>query len=61
MIICFCNNLREKDMATAIAEGAQCASDVYKHHGCKPQCGKCVPFVRDEMIQSGSSISQISQ
>jgi bacterioferritin-associated ferredoxin len=41
--------LKEKDMATAIESGAQCVSDIYKHHGCKPQCGKCVPYVRESL------------
>ncbi|MBM3617455.1 MAG: hypothetical protein FJX23_02800 [Alphaproteobacteria bacterium] len=61
MIICFCNNLREKDMATAIAEGAQCAGDVYKHHGCKPQCGKCVPYVRDAIPSGCAAMTQVAQ
>lgn len=47
MYICLCNSLREKDMAAAIESGAQCVSEIYKHHGCAPQCGKCVPYVRE--------------
>lgn len=49
MYICLCNSLRDKDMAAAIESGAQCVSDVYKHHGCAPQCGKCVPYVREAL------------
>jgi bacterioferritin-associated ferredoxin len=31
-----------------VARNGECSvSEVYRALGCKPQCGKCVPFVRD--------------
>lgn len=49
MYVCLCNNLKDRDMHSAIAGGASSVSEVYKHHGCTPQCGKCVPFVRESL------------
>lgn len=60
MYICLCNNLKEKDMDAAIAGGAQCVSDIYKHHGCKPQCGKCIPYVRESLPVSSLSVTQVN-
>lgn len=40
-------------MTAAIESGAQCVSEVYKHHGCAPQCGKCVPYVRESLPNPG--------
>ncbi|MGB1539940.1 MAG: (2Fe-2S)-binding protein [Rickettsiales bacterium] len=56
MYVCLCNSIKDKDMASAVAKGAQCASEVYKHHGCKPQCGKCVPFVREALPAMAASL-----
>jgi bacterioferritin-associated ferredoxin len=49
MYFCLCNSLKDKDVTAAIENGAQCVSDVYKHNGCKPQCGKCVPYLRESL------------
>ena len=52
MIVCVCNALNEQAVRRAIHEGADSAAGVYLHHGCKPQCGKCVCEVR-AMVQDG--------
>ncbi len=46
MYICLCNALSDRDVHAAAENGAQSVSEVYKAHGCRPQCGKCVPIVR---------------
>ena len=56
MYFCLCNALKEKDVGCAIAEGARCVSDVYKAFGCQPQCGKCVPELRQQLKGEGLGI-----
>lgn len=47
MYICLCNGFTEGKVRL-VAERGECkVADVYKALGCKPKCGKCVPFVRD--------------
>lgn len=49
MFICICNALTEKQVDEAIDSGASCSDRVYSHHGCAPQCGKCVCEVKDRI------------
>ncbi len=48
MYVCICNGLTEKHVkATAQELGEHgCARTVYKHMGCKVQCGLCLPFAK---------------
>jgi bacterioferritin-associated ferredoxin len=47
MYICLCNGLTDGKVRM-VARRAECSvAEVYRALGCKPQCGKCVPFVRD--------------
>ncbi|HEY3911771.1 MAG TPA: (2Fe-2S)-binding protein [Stellaceae bacterium] len=47
MYVCLCNAITDRDFR-AHAECHGCTvSAVYRALGTKPQCGKCVPFVRD--------------
>jgi len=52
MILCLCNGLSEKDVRTAAALGIACPSEVYRHFGCRPQCAKCVPYVRETLNEA---------
>jgi bacterioferritin-associated ferredoxin len=48
MILCLCHGLSDRQIRAACGRpeiGA--VSCVYRHFGCRPQCGKCVPLVRD--------------
>lgn len=48
MYVCLCHGLNDRHVRAAIDEGgAGSAAQVYQHYECKPQCGKCVPYVRD--------------
>jgi bacterioferritin-associated ferredoxin len=49
MFICLCNSLRDKEVNGAIQEGACSVSSVFRAFGCQPQCGKCVPMIRDTL------------
>ena len=50
MFVCICNALKEQEMAGAVQQGASCALDVYKSLGCQPVCGRCVPYVEEEIL-----------
>jgi len=54
MYVCLCNAITDRDLRAhaAHAECAGCSvSAVYRSLGKKPQCGKCVPFVRQLLRQ----------
>jgi bacterioferritin-associated ferredoxin len=53
MYVCLCNGLRDRDLRPHISGGSCSVSMVYQACGCRPQCGKCVPFVR-QMLREGS-------
>jgi bacterioferritin-associated ferredoxin len=43
---CICNAFTEKQVSAAIDTGVSSPAGVFRHLGCVPQCGKCVPTVR---------------
>ncbi len=48
MIVCFCNELREKDVRAAARDGAgDSVESVYAHLGCRLQCGQCACYAQD--------------
>jgi bacterioferritin-associated ferredoxin len=51
MYVCLCNALTDRDLRPHTSSGAS-VSMVYRACGCQPQCGKCVPFVR-QMLRDG--------
>jgi bacterioferritin-associated ferredoxin len=54
MYVCLCNAITDRDFRAHAAhpECAGCSvSAVYRSLGKKPQCGKCVPFVRQLLRQ----------
>ena len=47
MYVCLCNALTDRDLRPHISGGlSSSVAMVYRSCGCQPQCGKCVPFVR---------------
>lgn len=50
MYVCLCNRLTDRDVRDC-AEGGCSVAMVYRSLGCEPQCGKCVPFVRQMLRQ----------
>jgi bacterioferritin-associated ferredoxin len=50
MYVCNCNGIRERDVRTAIDQGACRPADVFRRCGAEPQCAKCVCDMR-RMIQ----------
>lgn len=46
MIICVCNAIRERDLRSAVKQGAKCPNSAYASLGRKPKCGQCLSFAR---------------
>lgn len=47
MIICLCNALNDKKISSSLARSGGCTATVFKEHGCRPQCGRCLPDIRE--------------
>jgi bacterioferritin-associated ferredoxin len=54
MYVCLCNALTDRDVR-AHSTGGCSVSMVYRSLGCEPQCGKCVPYVRQMLRQNAAS------
>jgi bacterioferritin-associated ferredoxin len=59
MYICLCNGFTDGKVRMVARNGECSVSEVYRALGCKPQCGKCVPFVRD-LIRAEASTAAAS-
>jgi bacterioferritin-associated ferredoxin len=51
MYICLCNALTDRDVRASCENSCGSVSAVYRSLGCAPQCGKCVPMVRQMLRQ----------
>jgi bacterioferritin-associated ferredoxin len=58
MYVCLCNALTDRDLLRHTATGTSSVSMVYSACGCRPQCGKCVPFVRQMLREGGEAPSE---
>jgi bacterioferritin-associated ferredoxin len=60
MYICLCNALTDRDLRPHTTSGTASVSMVYQACGCQPQCGKCVPFVRQMLREQadGATLGQ---
>ena len=47
MYVCSCNALTEQAVAEAARSGAGGVSRIYAALECAPQCGKCLPRIRE--------------
>ncbi len=48
MKVCICNNISDKKIAQALDQGrARTVSQVFKAFESAPNCGVCVPMIRD--------------
>jgi bacterioferritin-associated ferredoxin len=56
VFVCLCNALTDRDIHSA-AEQCCKVSEVYRCHGVTPDCGKCVPFIRDALRAARSRVS----
>ncbi len=49
MYVCICNAIKDKDVSTAVAGGAGTVASVFKSHGHRPKCGRCIRHMHDEV------------
>jgi len=52
MYVCICNNLNDRRIREAVADGARTTQEVYQALGCQPQCGQCVLEVQSIVRQA---------
>ena len=52
MYICVCNAINDRKIEDALAAGACSVARIYKHHGCAPKCGKCIPLIRERVQET---------
>ena len=57
MFVCNCNGIRCKQVDEAIKAGARRPQAVHAHHGCKAQCGRCLPEIADR-IRDAAAVRQ---
>ncbi len=49
MFVCNCNGIRCAQVDEAIRAGARTPQGVHRRHGCKAQCGRCLPEIADRI------------
>ena len=53
MYVCNCNGLTQKQVREAIAnDRPRDAMCVYRYYQCQPQCGRCVPEIREMLVEA---------
>ena len=52
MFVCNCNGLTQKQVREACEKRPRDVMDVYRYHACEPQCGRCVPEIRDMLTKA---------
>ena len=62
MYICICEQVTDKQIKTAIKQGASCMRDLRKELGIASQCGQCGRCAKDLLKKhcSGNSCQQTS-
>ena len=61
MYVCVCNAINERKVDEAISAGAHTVARIYKHHGCAPKCGKCIPLMRERLYDGLPCVSLEAQ
>ena len=56
MYVCNCNGIRERQVRAAIEAGATRPAEVFRVHGCKVQCARCVCEMREMIDQSREAL-----
>jgi bacterioferritin-associated ferredoxin len=59
MYVCICHAFTDKQVARMLRDGARTTAGVYRGLGCTPQCGKCVPHVR-QMVREHKGCSDLA-
>jgi bacterioferritin-associated ferredoxin len=45
MYLCICNAITDRDVGRAVTQGCASVSEVFRHLGERPNCGRCVPEI----------------
>ncbi|HEX5452984.1 MAG TPA: (2Fe-2S)-binding protein [Stellaceae bacterium] len=53
MYVCLCNALTDRDVRARIDSGGSSVAMVYRACGCEPRCGKCIPYIRQILRETG--------
>jgi len=55
MVVCSCNVFTDHDVQAAfsMASAPRTVSQVYRHLGHEPHCGRCASSIRDMMLTAG--------
>ena len=61
MYVCNCNGIRERQVRAAIEAGAARPADVFRAHGCKVQCARCVREMREMIDQSRDALKYAAE
>jgi bacterioferritin-associated ferredoxin len=56
LYVCNCNGIRERQVRAAIEAGATRPVEVFRAHGCRPQCARCVCEMREMIEQSQEAL-----
>ncbi|QQP91177.1 (2Fe-2S)-binding protein [Skermanella sp. TT6] len=57
MYVCICHGFTEKKVKQALTDGVCSAAGFFTCMGCKPQCGKCVPYVRQMVTDHRNTLA----
>ncbi|HUI18467.1 MAG TPA: (2Fe-2S)-binding protein [Alphaproteobacteria bacterium] len=59
MYVCICNALNEASIRDTAGAGARSVQEVYDALGVRPQCGKCIPVIRD-MVREDARLAAVA-
>ncbi|MGE0094058.1 MAG: bacterioferritin-associated ferredoxin [Alphaproteobacteria bacterium] len=51
MYVCLCNAFTDVQVRGAVAGGCRSVSQIYDALGAKPECGRCIPMLREMVAQ----------
>ncbi|MGE0724051.1 MAG: bacterioferritin-associated ferredoxin [Alphaproteobacteria bacterium] len=60
MIICSCRVISDRDIDAVAATGTSRCADVFRRCGAAPQCGTCVPMIREMLVERGLAVGLVA-
>ncbi|MBM4384433.1 MAG: (2Fe-2S)-binding protein [Deltaproteobacteria bacterium] len=51
MLVCHCLAIRDREVRSAIAQGAETSSEVARSCGAGNRCGGCVPLIEEMLAE----------
>lgn len=56
MYVCLCNAFTDGQVRGAVAGGCRSVAQVYDALGAKPECGRCIPMLREMVAQPAPAL-----